>query len=346
MSIPSKTKALVLAEKPTGEVTDKTFRLEERDLPELKDGQLLVQTLYFSNDPAQRTWIDPSVVPERAYGPVGVVGEPMPSSFLGRVAKSKSDKWKEGSLIVALGGWAEWHVLDGAQGRVFPATTVEGQSESIALSALGMVTMTAWCGLHKVAETKKEDTVVISGAAGATGSAAVQIAKKLIGCKRVIGIAGGPDKCAWVKKLGADECIDYKSATFEDDLAKATEGYVDVYFDNVGGPVLNAMFPRMARWSRIIACGAISGYNSKDPVDLRNWFNIISMRIRVQGFIVVDFMADWPTAAQDVSKAIADGRFITEGTETKVKSSFEEVPKVWKRLFSGDNQGKLVTQIV
>ncbi|GAA5992088.1 hypothetical protein JCM10908_000739 [Rhodotorula pacifica] len=344
MALPSTYKTYILAKKPVGEVDAETFRLEERQFSELEEGQVLAKTLYLSNDPAQRTWIDPSVVKDRAYGPAPDEGDPMPSSFLGKVVKSRSDKWKEGDWIVALGSWSEYQVVSGE--RIFPARTLPGQSESIALSALGMTTMTAYCGLYEVGQVKPEDTVVISGAAGATGGAAIQIAKKIIGCKRVIGIAGGPEKCAWVKKLGADECVDYRSATFDEDLIKATDGYVNFYFDNVGGAVLNAMLARMARWSRIYACGAISSYNSDEPVDLRNWFNIISMRITVRGAIVSDFIPTWPKAAEDVQRAIADGRFITEGTETKVQTRFEDIPKTWTRLFTGHNQGKLVTELV
>ena len=135
---------------------------------------------------------------------------------------------------------------------------IEGQSPAIALSLLGLTGITAYCGLHFVGQVKKEHTVVISAAAGATGSVAVQLAKNVVGCKRVIGIAGGKEKCDFVKSLGADACLDYKSASFKADLAKATEGGVDVYFDNVGGEILNELLAKMNRFSRIIACGAIS----------------------------------------------------------------------------------------
>ncbi|BGP21453.1 quinone oxidoreductase [Rhodotorula toruloides] len=343
MAAPSTTKVWTLQHKPRGPVTADTFALEEKTIRPLNDGELLVKLVYLSNDPAQRTWIDPSVIKERAYGPAPDEGDAMPSGFVGKVVQSKSASWKEGDLVNGLGSWSEYLVCN--EKAVFPARTLEGYPESIALSALGMTTLTAYCGLHEVGHIKPEHTVVISGAAGATGSAAVQIAKNIVGCKRVIGIAGGPEKCAWVKKLGADECLDYRSSSFNDDLIKATEGYVDVYFDNVGGSILNAMFARMKRFSRIIACGAISGYNSREAVNLNNIFEVISMRITMQGFIVSDFMQKWPAAIEAVKKAIKEGKFTTEGTETLVKAKFEDVPQVWQRLFSGQNQGKLVTQL-
>ncbi|GAA5898657.1 hypothetical protein JCM6882_000888 [Rhodosporidiobolus microsporus] len=343
MSLPTSTRAWILKEKPKGKLTDSTFALEERPIPEVKDSEVLVHTLYISNDPAQRTWIHPSVVPDRAYGPCPNEGDAMPSGLLGKVLASKSSKFSEGALVTGFGSWSEFLVMNEA--ALQPARQIKGLPESAAISTLGLTSLTAYCGLHNVGHIKPEHTVVISGAAGATGSAAVQIAKKIVGCKKVIGIAGGPEKCAWVKKLGADDCLDYRSSSFEEDLKSVTEGYVDVYFDNVGGSILNAMFKRMKRFSRIIACGFISAYNSSDPVDLSNFFEVISMRITVQGFIVTDFHESFPEAIEAVSKAIEDGRFITEGTEHKVEATFEQIPETWKLLFSGGNQGKLVTQL-
>ncbi|BGP12606.1 hypothetical protein JCM10213_008743 [Rhodosporidiobolus nylandii] len=344
MSLPTSTKTWILAEKPDGVLdAGKTFQLQDKQLAALKDGEVLAKVLYFSNDPAQRTWIAKDVVPDRAYGPCPSEGDSMPSGFLGKVIATKSSKFAEGALVTGFGSWSEYLVLNEA--GIQPAREVKGLPESAAISTLGMTTLTAWCGLHDIGNVKPEDTVVISGAAGATGSAAVQIAKKIVGCKRVIGIAGGSDKCAWVKKLGADECIDYKSATFQQDLEKATQGYVNLYFDNVGGSILNAMFKRMARFSTIVSCGAISSYNSSDPVDLRNHFEIISMRITMRGFIILDHTQSWPTAIEQVAKAIEDGRFITEGTEHKVEATFDKVPETWQLLFTGANQGKLVTQL-
>ncbi|GAA6052650.1 hypothetical protein JCM3770_003911 [Rhodotorula araucariae] len=343
-AVPSTTKTWILNEKPGEKVTDQTFKLETKPLRELNDGEILVKVLYFSNDPAQRTWISKYVVKDRAYGPCPDEGDAMPSGILARVVKSKSSKWKEGDLINGFASWSEYSVVN--ENAVMAARQIEGHSESIALSGLGMTSLTAYCGLYEVGKIKAEHTVVISGAAGATGSAAVQIAKHIVGCKKVIGIAGGPEKCAWVKTLGADVCLDYKSSTFADDLVKATQdGYVDVYFDNTNGPILDLVLSRMARWSRVIACGAISGYEDTSGTNMKNLFEIISMRITMQGFIVTDFADKWPAAADVLKKAIEEKKFTTEGTETKVEASFEEVPKVWARLFTGQNQGKLITQL-
>jgi NADPH-dependent curcumin reductase CurA len=177
---------------------------------------------------------------------------------------------------------------------------------------------------------------------------AVQIAKKLIGCKRVIGIAGSDEKCEWVKSLGADECLNYKSSSFAADLKKATPDYVNVYFDNVGGEILDLLLTRMAKNGRIAACGAISNYNSSGDAitGLKNWFEVITMRIEIKGFIVLDFADKFAQDLETFKKGIAEGKLVigNEG-EHIVESSFDEIPKTWMGLFSGANQGKLLTKI-
>ncbi|GAA5838351.1 hypothetical protein JCM9279_003217 [Rhodotorula babjevae] len=343
-NIPKTCKAWILKEKPGEQVNDKTFALEEREVREPADGEILVKIAYFSNDPAQRTWISNTVVKERAYGPFPLEGDAMPSGFLGRVVKTKSDKWKEGDLVNGFASWSEYVTLNGA--AVFPARQIEGYPESIALSTLGMTSMTAMCSMRRVGQCKEGDVFVVSGAAGATGSAAVQLAKHYFKAKKVIGIAGGPDKCRWVETLGADACVDYKSSSFADDLRTALGGeFVNVYFDNVSGTILDTVLGHMARHSRVIACGAVSAYEGDRVMPMKNLFEIISMRITMQGFIVSDFMSDWPEASAAIKKLVEEKKFVTEGTETKVEASFEEIPKVWMRLFSGHNQGKLITQL-
>ncbi|GAA6012606.1 hypothetical protein JCM11491_005451 [Sporobolomyces phaffii] len=340
-------KSWIINKKPTDKITDETFKLVETEVPEVKQGQIKVKALFLSNDPAQRTWINAGLTPDRAYGPCPNEKDPMPAGVLGEVIESKSDKWKQGDRCVSYSSWTEVFVID--EGAAQPAPAVEGQSESISLSSLGMVSMTAWVGLTEaeVGDIKPTDVVIISGAAGATGSAAVQIAKHIIGAKKVIGIAGGETKCKWVEGLGADKCVDYKSSSWKQDLDKALDGeFCNLYFDNVGGEILNHIFSKMAKFSRIAQCGSISSYNEPDaPINLNNYFNVISQRIRIRGFICSDFLQSWPKARETIAGAIKAGKFSTEGAETRVPATFEEIPEVWQKLFSGGNTGKLVTEL-
>ena len=193
------------------------------------------------------------------------------------------------------------------------------------------------------------DTVVVSGAAGATGSMVVQIAKHLLGCKKVIGIAGSDDKCKWVESLGADVCLNYKKSSFKEDLIKATDGYVEVYFDNVGGEILDLMLTRMKKGGRVAACGAITDYNKSESSGLKNWFEVISNRIEIKGFIIYDFFASGKAAdaVKELVTAAKDGKIkIGEENETVVDTKFDDVPKTWMSVFEGANTGKLVTKLV
>lgn len=189
---------------------------------------------------------------------------------IAEVIDSKSDKFPKGSKLLASVNWSEYAVLDAAACNLLEQ--LGDLSLTHFLGALGFTGVTAYHGLQ-VVRTGAEDTVVVSGAAGATGSMVVQIAKKMLGCKKVIGIAGTDDKCRWVESLGADVCINYKSPTFKKDLKAATEGYVEVYFDNVGGEILDLMLGRMKQFGRIAACGAISNYNNiTDAYGIKNWY--------------------------------------------------------------------------
>ncbi|KAG9617647.1 NAD(P)-binding protein, partial [Aureobasidium melanogenum] len=175
----------------------------------------------------------------------------------------------------------------------------------------------------------------------------VQIAKKIIGCKRVIGIAGTADKCKWVESLGADVCINYRDADFKEQLIKNTEGYVDVYFDNVGGEILDLMFTRVKRFGRISVCGSISEYNDSNPPGFKNWFEVIANRLTIKGLIVLDAGARWPEMIKELIDAAVSGKIqVGDANETIVPTAFEDIPKTWLRLFSGANTGKLVTHIV
>ncbi|KAF7193991.1 putative membrane protein [Pseudocercospora fuligena] len=345
-----KTRQWQLANKPRDEPKldgpEQTFELVETNLPEPKDDELLVKLLCLSNDPAQRGWIDADIPEERLYVPPVQLGAPMNARGLAEVVESKSEKFKKGDTVVASTGWSEYRVVPASQ--VQPAGDLPGgKSKTHYLGALGLTGLTAYFGLTGVANTTKDDVVVVSGAAGATGSMAVQIAKKIIGSKKVIGIAGTDEKCRWVEKIGADVCLNYKSKTFAEDLKKATPDFASVYFDNVAGEILDLMLSRLGKGGRVIACGAISSYNTSQErtTGLKNWFEIVIMRLQVKGFIVLDFMKDFPKALELFKEAVADGRLDIEGGETVIKTDFEGIPKTWLKLFDGSNQGKLITQL-
>ena len=349
---PSTTKQWVLASKPTAAPIlsgdDATFKLQEVALPALKDGQILCKVIYFSNDTGLRNFIQTTVAPERFYVPTVDVGSPMRSGVIAEVVESASDKFKVGDQVVDfhLGTWSEYVVLDASQSQPLAALPA-GLAATHFLGALGASGLAAYSGLHFAAQAKPEHTVVISAAAGATGNMAIQIAAKLIGCKRVIGIAGTDEKCAWVKdKLGAHECLNYKSPTFAADLKAATPDEVDVYFDNAGGEILDLMLTRVKKHGQVAVCGAVSTYNSGKPMALSNWFEVISCRINIRGFIMLDYMDKVPAILGELIGAIADGRIALQDAETIVEARIEEQPEVWMRLFSGGNQGKLITKLL
>lgn len=350
MSNPTSTRQWILQNKPTDlpvlDPPDPTFKLITTQLPPLADNEVLVKTLYLSNDPAQRGWISKYVNPERLYVPPVDEGACMRSSGIGQIVDSRASNLPKGTLVAAGTGWAEHAILDAKE--CTPIKEVPGLAITHFLGALGMTGLTAYYGLKEIARVGPEDTVVVSGAAGATGSMAVQIAKKMLGCKRVIGIAGSDEKCRWVEKLGADVCLNYKQESFKKELVKATEGYVEVYFDNVGGEILNLMLRRMATHGRVAACGTISGYNKSVQDGLKNYFEVISMRLEIKGFIIFDFLRQGkgPAARKELLEAFQAGKItITDQNETIVNTEFEHVPETWMKLFEGGNTGKLVTKL-
>jgi NADPH-dependent curcumin reductase CurA len=263
-----------------------------------------------------------------------------------KVIASKNDKFPSGSVVRGFAGWAEYQVVDPTANRLQVCENIPGVNVTQYLGALGLTGLTAYFGLVKVGEAKSDDVVVVSGAAGATGSMAVQIAKHLIGCKKVIGLAGSDDKCRWVESLGADLCINYKK-DWRTELKKATEGFVNIYFDNVGGEQLDFMLTRMAMHGRVVACGAIANYNAEDQYALKNWMDVIIMRLQINGFIVLDFAKEFPEIVGKLVQGMKDGKIKGgEENETVVDTKFEDIPKTWTKLFEGGNKGKLVTKLV
>ncbi|KAL9085720.1 MAG: hypothetical protein Q9165_007469 [Trypethelium subeluteriae] len=354
MSGPSSTRQWILANLPTRDPVlsgpNPTFTLQTNALPSLDATSVLVKTLYFSNDPAQRGWIQKDIDPARLYTTPVPANAPMRSLFIGEIVTAGSaTQLRPGQLVTGQSSWTEYAVLSEAELRVLE--TSPGISPTVFIGALGGPGLTAYYALLDVVRLSAEDgLVVVSGAAGAVGSVAVQVAKKMVGVKRVVGIAGSEEKCRWVESLGADVCLNYKNASFEEDLKRATEGDADVFLDNVGGEILDLMLSRMKTFGRIAACGSISTYNRYgEAIGMKNWYEIISNRLEVRGFIVTDAIVNGKAKGflEALTLAIKEGKLkLDEGSETIVETKFEDVPRTWMRLFEGKNQGKLITKLV
>ncbi|KAI9685626.1 MAG: hypothetical protein M1820_010776 [Bogoriella megaspora] len=354
MSAETETKQWILTNKPVMDPVfsgaNPTFTLQTTKLSAPKPDEVLVKALHLSNDPAQRAWIQRDADPARMYTAPVPVGVPMRAMGICEVVTAGSDsKFQAGQLVFGSPGWSQYAVLPAAECR--PIDTSAGISPTYYIGVFGGPGTTAWYGLIDIARTSKDDgLVVISGAAGATGSIAVQIAKHVVGVKKVVGIAGSEEKCRWVESIGADVCINYKTANFTQELKNATEGFADVYFDNVGGEILDLMLTRMKKFGRVTACGAIANYNKLgDPTGVKHWSEIIMNRIEVKGFVVLDAYATGRAGEirNELVKAYKEGKVkIDAASETVVETKFEDIPKTWMMLFEGGNQGKLVTKLV
>ncbi|KIV82275.1 hypothetical protein PV11_04396 [Exophiala sideris] len=338
---PTSTRSWILANYPHGVPTfstaddSSTFKLVEQALPDRKPNQVLVKVLFLSNDPAQRGWIDPSIPAERLYIKPVELKASMAARGLAEVVASTSDKLPVGTIVQGPVGWTEYAVLGEAD--CTPRQPLpNGLSLTHYMGAFGIPGLTAYYGLVVVGGAKAGQKVVVSGAAGAVGNMVVQIAKNIVGCSEVIGIAGSDEKCRWVENLGADKCLNYKSPTFEDDLIKATEGFIHVYFDNVGGSILDLMLARMAKNGVVIAVAPYQDY-----------FQLISMRLSIRGFIASDYLSKAQEIGELFVEALRDGKLkISDENEQVVATNFEDVPRTWLKLFEGANTGKLITRIV
>jgi NADPH-dependent curcumin reductase CurA len=324
-----------LAARPQAMVGREHFDYVEQPVPELEDGQVLVKVSYISLDPAMRGWMAEG----RSYIPPVEIGEVMRAGTVGRVVESRGQKLLAGDHVSGWLGVQEYAVCD--ENAVFKINT-DAVPLPTHLGALGMPGMTAYFGLLEVGAAKEGETVVVSGAAGAVGSVVGQIAK-LKGC-RVVGIAGGPAKCGWVvDELGFDAAIDYKSEDVNTALREHCPEGVDVYFDNVGGDILDAALARLARGARVVICGAISQYNNLNAMKgPSNYMSLLVNRARMQGFVVIDYMSRAPEATREMAGWIADGRLVAR---EDVVEGFESFPDALVKLFRGENVGKLVLKV-
>ena len=335
--MPSRTnRQWILRDRPEGMVEASLFELKEGPVPELVDGQVLAQTLYLSFDPTQRTWMAMDT-----YMPAVPLGEPMRASGIVQVLESRHRRYRPGDLLYCLCGWQEYVVLEPERGAG-PVTKVPGFLAPAMTLALSLTGLTAYFGLLEIGRPNPGDTVVVSGAAGATGSAAAQIAR-IKGC-RVIGIAGGEEKCAWLmEQARLDDAIDYKNERVGDRLRSLCPGGVDVYFDNVGGEMLDEVLLHLASNARVVLCGAISQYNALgDRYGVKNTPMLIVKRGTAQGFIIVDYMDRALEGLLCLNRWVEDGKLVQE---IDMQHGFENIPATLMRLFTGANLGKQLLEV-
>ena len=328
-----KNRQWLLAERPQGIIKETDFRWNESTAPSPKDGELLIRNLAFSFDPTQRGWMSMDT-----YIPAIPIGQVMRASAIGQVVESKKPGFAKGDLVQGLFGWEDYSVTDG--GGLFSVEKFpKGTDPILSLSLLGITGLTAYFGTLEVGQPKSGETVVVSGAAGATGSVAGMIAK-LKGC-RVIGIAGGPQKCAWLTgEAGFDAAIDYKRENVGEALTRLCPKGIDIYFDNVGGEILEQVLDRLAFRARVILCGAISQYNEAAGVMAhppRNYFRLIFNGARMEGFLVFHFAQQYPAARVELSKWHAEGKI---KNQVDLQRGLENAPRTIIRLFTGANFGK------
>jgi NADPH-dependent curcumin reductase CurA len=327
----------LLASRPQGMVKESDFEYRESSLGEPADGEVLVRVLYLSFDPAMRGWIED----RPSYLPPVQIGEVMRAGAVGQVVASRRPEFSEGDLVQGMLGWQEYALI-GSAGAATLTVLPPGTPPTWPLGVLGITGLTAYFGMLDLGRPAEGETAVVSGAAGATGSVAGQIAK-LRGC-RVIGIAGGPEKCGWLTaEANFDEAIDYKSEPVERRLGELCPGGIDVFFDNVGGSILEAALTHVGQGARFVLCGGISGYNEKEPrPGPRNLMNLVIRSARMEGFIVLNYASRFGEGVKDLARWVAEGRI---HFQEDIQQGFENVPRTLLRLFHGQNVGKQLLEV-
>ncbi len=327
----------LLAERPTGPVDENTYDLVSEPVPEIGEGEALVRVKWISIDPTNRTWIGETPT----YLPPVAIGEVMRGLGLAEVVESNNENFPVGALVNGLTGWQDYAVISDENPLMVVPEGVEAEPAQL-LGMLGMTGCTAYFGMLEIGEPKEGETVVVSAAAGAVGTVAGQLAK--MKGARVVGIAGGPEKCAWLTdELGFDAAVDYKADDWREQLAAATPDGIDVDFENVGGEIMEAVFARLNIRARVALCGLISGYNEEElPAGPRSFGNLLINRVRLQGFIILDYYPRFGEAIRDLSQWVGEGKIRSEQT---VVEGFEELPNALNMLFAGENMGKLVVHI-
>ena len=333
--MPAKNMQVLLASRPAGWVKESDFRIVETPIPAAGAGQVLVKNLYLSLDPYMRGRMNDT----RSYAAKVEIGQVMTGETVGEVVESQNPKFKAGDTVAGRVGWQHYALSDGSELRKVDPNLVP---ISTYLGVVGMPGVTAWVGLLDIGQPKPGETVVVSAASGAVGSVVGQLAK-MKGC-HVVGVAGGKEKCAYVtKELGFDLCIDHRAGALERQLAEATPKGIDVYFENVGGPLLDAVLMRCNPFARIPLCGMVSQYNATDDrYGVKNLMMAVGMRIKLQGFIVSDHMERWPEALKQLGQGVRDGKIKYRETVTE---GLENAPRAFIGLLKGENFGKQLVKL-
>jgi len=323
-----------LVARPQGFPGEDLFEVAETPVPEPAEGQLLIRNAYFSVDPYMR----PRMNDVRSYVAPFTLGEAMTGGAVGQVVASRNAAHTEGSWVVHGLGWREWALSEGSGLRTIDPAAAP---VSTALGVLGMPGLTAYYGLFELGEPKEGETVFVSGAAGAVGSTAGQMAK-IAGC-RVIGSAGSEEKLAWLRELGFDGVFNYRETTARDALAQLAADGIDIYFDNVGGDHLEAAIGALRLRGRVVACGSISRYNDVEPTPgPRNMFMVVTKRLRIQGYIISDHFDRFGEFHAKAHAWVRDGRLRYRET---VIEGIENAPHAFLGLLRGENIGKMLVKV-
>jgi NADPH-dependent curcumin reductase len=330
-----------LDNRPKGEAVASNFKLVESVTPALQDGQVLVRHHFLSLDPYMRGRMNDA----KSYAQPQALGQTMGGGTVGEVVESKNAKFAVGDKVVGMGGWQQYSVVDANQPGALRKVDTTHVPLSAYLGAVGMPGVTAWYGLVKIIAPQAGQTMVVSAATGAVGSAFAALSKAR-GC-RTVGIAGGPDKCKYaVDELGFDACIDYKlhkdAASLSKAVADACPNGIDGYFENVGGMVLDAVLPRMNAFGRIAVCGMIAGYDGQ-PLPLSYPALILTQRLKVEGFIVSEHMEVWPDALTELGTLVATGKL---KARESIAQGLAAAPEAFLGLLKGKNFGKQLVKLV
>jgi len=335
--MPNTNRQLILRSRPKGLLAPDDLQLAEAPLPSLNDGQALARVKYLSIDPTMRIWMDTD-----SYLPAVAIGGVMRAFGFAEVVESRHKNFKKGDKVVGLTGLQDYALIDAAdqRGSFQKVPPIPFISDTAFLGLLGINGLTAYFGMMEIGKPQKGETLVVSAAAGATGSIAGQVGK-IHGC-RVVGIAGGPEKCRWLlDDLGFDAAIDYKQPDWKDKFAAATPKGVDINFENVGGDIMQAVLDRMNLHGRVVLCGLISGYTKGDPA-LASFGMVLVKRLRVEGFIIIDYMDRYMEAATQLGKWKMFGKM--KDRETIVEG-LEKAHEAINMLFTGGNTGKLILKV-